>query len=76
MRADFPNSERFLEAFNQIEQELNNRFRPGIHIGFSELIRRMQPQDTVVTRFATDLREYAELRNAIVHNRRENFCNS
>lgn len=69
----YSNSELFLDAFNQIEQHLSNRFRPGFHVGFTELVRRMQAQDVVVKRFAVDLREYAELRNAIVHNRRANF---
>jgi len=67
------NSDKFLDAFNQIEQVLNERFRPGFHVGFAELIRRMQSTDSVIKRFGADLREYAELRNAIVHNRRENF---
>lgn len=67
------NSEKFLEAFNQIEQTLNNRFRPGFHVSFTELVRRLQSQDAVIKRFANDLREFAELRNAIVHTRRENF---
>jgi len=67
------NSEKFLEAFNQIELTLNNRFRPGFHMSFSELVRRLQSQDAVLKRFANDLREFAELRNAIVHTRRENF---
>lgn len=67
------NAEMFLDAFNQIEKILNNRFRPGLHVGFTELIRRMQSQDGVIRQYASDLREFAELRNAIVHNRRENY---
>lgn len=73
MYIDTTNSDKFLDAFNQIEQVLNERFRPGFHIGFTELIRRMQSTDGLIKRFSADLREYAELRNAIVHNRRENF---
>lgn len=73
MKIDTSKSDKFLDAFNQIEQVLNERFRPGFHVGFTELIRRMQSSDSVIKRFSADLREYAELRNAIVHNRRENF---
>jgi predicted transcriptional regulator len=37
------------------------------------LLRRAQGFNRIVSKFAPDLREFAELRNAITHTRRENF---
>jgi CBS domain-containing protein len=59
------NSDRFLGSFRAIEGELRRRAGGDRGLTFAELLR--QGEDGVVRRYRLDLREFAELRNAIVH---------
>ncbi|HEY5519018.1 MAG TPA: hypothetical protein VIK08_00020 [Candidatus Limnocylindrales bacterium] len=59
------NSKRFLDAFNQIEGLLFHDVDGGREIGFAGAVRASR--NPIVRRYERDLREYAELRNAIVH---------
>ncbi len=68
-----PNSTLFLDAFTDIEHKLKEICHEQYHMGFLELIRKAQSFNKVVRKFSTDLKEFAELRNAIIHTRRENF---
>ncbi|SHG18866.1 CBS domain-containing protein [Ornithinibacillus halophilus] len=63
------NSERFLTAFNRIEKALRQEMRNSKGIGFSKAVKIMSKHNLNLNRYAEDLLEYAELRNAIVHNR-------
>lgn len=63
------NSERFLTAFNRIEKKLRAIINNGKTIGFSKMVRMLKNADAIVGRYSDDLLEYAELRNAIVHNK-------
>ncbi len=65
----YQNSERFLTAFNRIEKRLRLIVNSGRSIGFSKMVRMLKNTDAVVRRYSDDLLEYAELRNAIVHNK-------
>jgi len=66
-------AEDFVTAFNSIESELKRMYkRDERWITFSQLVVSMQQNHTVVRRYANDLLEFAELRNAIVHSRRDN----
>lgn len=62
-------SERFLNAFSKIENEMNRRVKSDRYISYSELIRRMSNVDKAYKRYARYLDEFGDLRNAIVHER-------
>ncbi|RPH28483.1 MAG: CBS domain-containing protein [Bacteroidales bacterium] len=68
-----PNSEVFIDLFTEIEQKLKEICGDTYHSNFSELLRRARNINPILHQFANDLREYAQLRNAIIHTRRENF---
>lgn len=62
------NAERFLNAFNTIEKELQAQRRGRGYNGFRHLVRQEAATNPAVRRFQHDLEQLAELRNAIVHN--------
>ncbi len=68
-----PNSEVFIDLFTEIEQKLKEVCGDTYHSNFSELLRRARNLSPIAQRYTNDLREYAQLRNAIIHTRRENF---
>ncbi|HED23596.1 MAG TPA: CBS domain-containing protein [Firmicutes bacterium] len=63
------NSERFLNAFSAIEHEMGRILNIKDHRRFFELVDKSARVNPVIERFRFDLREYSELRNAIVHDR-------
>ncbi|MHA6251578.1 CBS domain-containing protein [Oceanobacillus sp. CAU 1775] len=65
----YRNSEKFLTAFNRIEKELRAIINNGRSIGFSKMVRMLKNHDAIIGRYSDDLLEFAELRNAIVHNK-------
>jgi len=73
MNSPTRNSTLFLDAFSDIERKLKEICHEQYHMGFLELVRKAQTFNKVVHRFSTDLKEFAELRNAIIHTHRENF---
>lgn len=66
------NSERFLNAFVAIEKYLQSRCGLDQWVPFSKLIEVASETMPEVKKYINDLKEYGELRNAIVHNRRDN----
>lgn len=68
-----PNSEVFIDLFTEIEQKLKEICGDTYHSNFSELLRKARNINPILHQYANDLREYAQLRNAIIHTRRENF---
>lgn len=69
------NSERFLTAFNRIDKAIRSNMGNSKGIGFSKAVKIMSKHNPKIDYHADDLLEYAELRNAIVHNRVEtNFA--
>ena len=60
-------SKRFLRAFNRIEKHLKVQARVSQSDSFSSAVKAAAGSDGAVRRNATHLLEYAELRNAIVH---------
>jgi predicted transcriptional regulator len=68
-----PNSEVFIDLFTEIEQKLKEVCGDTFHSNFSELLRKARNLSPIAQQYANDLREYAQLRNAIIHTRRENF---
>lgn len=67
--AESDRTRRFLIAFGGIEKRLEQIVSPGQHIPFSDLVTRAARLNRTVRSFELDLREYADLRNALVHER-------
>ncbi|MGM0652380.1 MAG: CBS domain-containing protein [Bacillota bacterium] len=63
------NSDRFLQAFSDIEHEMARILKLKEHRRFFELIDKSAKVNPVIERYRFDLKEYGELRNAIVHDR-------
>ncbi|GLC90184.1 CBS domain-containing protein [Lysinibacillus piscis] len=63
------NSDRFLTAFNRIDHRLRDIVGVKEFMPFSRLLDQAKRKDALVTKYEDDLRAYADLRNAIVHNR-------
>lgn len=65
------NAERFLTAYNRIDKALKTKHRIDFYISFTRMIDRLRHKDALVQKYEIDLKQYAELRNAIVHERTE-----
>lgn len=63
------NAERFLNAYSTIEHEMERILDLKDHRRFFELVDKSSRINPVIERYRFDLREYSELRNAIVHDR-------
>lgn len=61
------NAERFLSAFNRIENFLRKETDSKPGVSFVELVNRAVKFNNVVEKYKDDLKEFAQLRNAIVH---------
>ena len=66
---DLDKAKRFLNAYSAIEHEMERILDLKDHRRFFELVDRSSRISPVIERFRFDLREYSELRNAIVHDR-------
>jgi predicted transcriptional regulator len=63
------NSDRFLKAFVAIEKHLRNEAGAARGATFYQLVELTAKSSPEVRRFQNDLKEFADLRNAIVHER-------
>lgn len=63
------NSERFVVAYNRIEKLLAGKVDESGYMPFYRLIDKAKIKNSVVRNYEEDLREYGDLRNAIVHHR-------
>jgi hypothetical protein len=63
------NSDRFIFAYNRIEKAMEKMSGLTDYMPFSRLIDKTKKNSAVIRKFEDDLRVYANLRNAIVHNR-------
>jgi len=63
------NSRRYLNAFSEIERALRCLIGATKGMPFYNLIRKCSQREAIVKKYADDLREFADLRNAIVHER-------
>lgn len=68
-RKDKTNAERFLDAFISIERSLNRIEDTHDYIPFGNLIKKASKHNPVIKNRYESLKEYCELRNAIVHQR-------
>jgi CBS domain-containing protein len=64
------NSAKFLNAFAAVEKLLRNLSGADRHVPFYQLVDAAALRSAAVGRHREDLREYADLRNAITHERR------
>ncbi|NTS43006.1 CBS domain-containing protein [Flavisolibacter sp. BT320] len=63
------NADRFLAAFNNIERHLKKKLQLNRYENFTSMLYQLEGKDAFVRRYMSDLLEFAELRNAIVHSR-------
>ena len=63
------NSDKFLAAFSVIEKQLKKITKSDNKTSFYQLIENATHKHPVVRHYKEDLKEYADLRNAIVHER-------
>ncbi len=63
------NAERFLDAYASIEASLNRILGKAEYVNFSILLKQGARTNSVVKNHLSELKEFAELRNAIVHQR-------
>lgn len=65
------NSKRFIDAFVKIESYLKKTLGNNTY-GFTHMVHQASKTNSSINYHMLDLIEYAQLRNAIVHNRSEN----
>ena len=63
------NSDRFTTAYNRVDQLMKDTIETQDHIAFFRLIDLAKKKNAIIRRYEADLREYGDLRNAIVHHR-------
>ncbi|MEY8444691.1 hypothetical protein [Enterococcus ratti] len=64
------NADVFLSSFNRIEKWMRDEIGNVRNMGFTELVRRLaRRKNVVIRRHEEDLLQFAQLRNAIVHDR-------
>ena len=63
------NSDRFIVSYNRLDQLMKDIIGTNEHMAFFRLIDFAKKKNAVIRRYEADLREYGDLRNAIVHHR-------
>ena len=63
------NSDRFVTSYNRIDQLMKDIIGTKEHMAFLRLIDFAKKKNAVIRKYEGDLREYGDLRNAIVHRR-------
>lgn len=61
------NANRFISAYNQIDQALRSQYDLGKSISYTEAIRKSARSNALVKKYEDKLIDYGRLRNAIVH---------
>lgn len=61
-------AQQFIQLYNQLSRYLRQHADADSNLPFYQLIRAVATTHSTVKRYLTDLREYGDLRNAIVHN--------
>ena len=67
------NAERFIMAYNTIDQTLRSVYNYKRNMTFSDMIRRTVPINSVIRKYEDKLIDYARLRNSIIHNSNEEY---
>lgn len=63
------NADRFIAAFNRIDHTLREIVEAKAFMPFYRLVNEAKKKNILVRKYEDELRAYADLRNAIVHNR-------
>lgn len=63
------NAQRFLDAYSVIETKMTSMLKETKYVPFSQLLMRCSEKNKIISSHMEALREYHELRNAIVHMR-------
>lgn len=63
------NSDRFITSYNRLDQLMKNLIGTKEHMAFFRLIDFAKKKNAIIRKYEADLREYGDLRNAIVHHR-------
>ena len=63
------NSDRFITSYNRLDKIMRDIADTQEHLSFFRLIDFAKKKNAVLRRYEADLREYGDLRNAIVHHR-------
>lgn len=64
-------AEEFIATFHRIEDYLSREMGDGQHFSFSNMVNRTAKYNPIIERYKEDLHQISQLRNAIVHERRE-----
>ena len=67
------NAQRFIRAYNTIDQTLRSRFSFKRSMSFSDVVRRAVSLNHTVRKYEDVLIDYGRLRNAIIHNSNEEY---
>ena len=67
------NAQRFIMAYNIIDQSLRSIYNYKRSMTFSDMIRRTVPINSVIRKYEDKLIDYARLRNSIIHNSNDDF---
>lgn len=67
------NSDIFLSTFNELEKHFKNNFFKGQWKSFKQMLKEGSRFNPIIHRFKEELFEFTDLRNAIVHNRSNNY---
>lgn len=63
------NSDRFIVSYNRLDQLMKDLIGTNEHMAFFRLIDFAKKKNAIIRRYEADLREYGDLRNAIIHHR-------
>lgn len=66
-------AQRFVKAYNIIDQTLRQRHNIRRSLSFSDMIRKTVVVDYIVRKYEDKLVDYGRLRNAIIHNSNDDF---
>lgn len=72
-KANLSNAERFVKAYNIIDQSLRQRHNIRRSLSFSDMIRKTVVVNYIVRKYEDQLIDYGRLRNAIIHNSSDEF---
>lgn len=62
------NALEFIAAYNAIDAHMRALYRGKGTLGFADLVRRLAPAQSTLSKYEDELVAFARLRNAIVHN--------
>lgn len=64
-------AEEFIASYHRIEDYLSREMGDGQHFSFSNMVNRLAKHNPIINRYKEDLHQMSQLRNAIIHERRE-----